>query len=70
MSFGYGKTLCPVCYNGEDDYIFPDYGYWLNRLLYRFIPDKKNSKKEKFYDEIMLEHVFRIDENEIIHRNK
>jgi len=35
MTFGYGKTICPSCYEGEEKFIFFDEGYWLNRLLSR-----------------------------------
>ena len=34
MSFGYGETICPRCYEGEDEFIFPDMTLWLNRLLF------------------------------------
>jgi hypothetical protein len=33
MSFGFGKGICPSCYNGEDVFLFFDQSFWLNRLL-------------------------------------
>jgi len=33
MSFGYGKTICPRCYEGEKEFIFLDNSYILNRFL-------------------------------------
>jgi len=33
LTFGYGTTICPDCYEGEQPFIFLDEGYWLNRLL-------------------------------------
>lgn len=35
MTFGFGKSICPDCYKGEDDFLFPDASYVLNRLLLR-----------------------------------
>lgn len=35
MAFGYGETICPDCYEGEEKFIFFDESYWLNRLLSR-----------------------------------
>jgi len=34
-SFGFGKMICPDCYQGEEKWLFPDMTYWLNRLLFR-----------------------------------
>jgi len=33
MTFGYGTTICPSCYEGEKNFLCFDEGYWLNRLL-------------------------------------
>jgi len=32
LFFGYGKTICPDCYDGEQSFIFFDGRYWLNRI--------------------------------------
>ena len=32
LTFGYGKTICPNCYNNETEFISLDNAYWLNRL--------------------------------------
>jgi len=37
MCFGYGETICPDCYAGEQPYLFFDDGYWLNRLMARLL---------------------------------
>jgi len=46
MSFGFGETICPHCYDGEEHFIFLDKSYWLNRLLAWFIPDYDLTKTE------------------------
>jgi len=33
-SFGFGKMICPKCYRGEAEWLWPDMNYWLNRLLF------------------------------------
>ena len=66
MSFGYGETICPHCYTGEEDFIFLDSGYWLNRLISKFIKQGTRPQKLEDFDEIILEHVQRED-YEIIH---
>jgi len=37
LTFGYGTTICPDCYEGEEDFLRLDEGYWLNSLLSRLI---------------------------------
>ena len=36
-TFGFGRAFCPDCYRGEGDFIFFDDGFWLNRLMMRFM---------------------------------
>jgi hypothetical protein len=36
MSFGYGEAICPNCYNGEEQFIFFDKNYVLNRIMLNF----------------------------------
>jgi len=33
-SFGFGKMICPECYNGEAEWLFPDMSYCFNRWLF------------------------------------
>jgi len=33
MSFGFGESICPGCYDGEVSFLFFDGSYWLNRLM-------------------------------------
>ena len=33
LSFGFGKSICPRCYDGKRSFLFFDDGYWLNRLM-------------------------------------
>ena len=37
MFFGYGETICPNCYEGEQPYIFFEESYWLNRIIARLL---------------------------------
>ncbi len=60
MSFGYGKTICPNCYNGVEKIISLDQEYWLNRLLAKFIKKEPTSKKQEEYDEILLNHLLTV----------
>jgi len=32
MCFGFGTSICPDCYRGEQPFMFFDNGYWLNRI--------------------------------------
>ena len=43
MTFGFGTFICPVCYSGEEVFIFFDHRYWLNKIMIR------NSKYKKLY---------------------
>ena len=61
MSFGYGEAICPHCYTGEENFIFLDNGYWLNRLISKFIKQGTRPQKLEDFDEILLEHVHRED---------
>jgi len=57
LSFGYGETICPRCYDGEKQIIFLDDGYWLNRLLSNYIGRETVLDKQEDFDEILLEQV-------------
>lgn len=47
MAFGFGEIICPVCYNAEEEFMFIDTSYWLNRIM------AKNLKRYKIYSRIM-----------------
>ena len=70
MSFGYGETICPNCYDGENNFIFLDKSYWLNRLLSRNIEQDIPHKKLKDYDEILLERMMTAEDHQIIYQDK
>jgi hypothetical protein len=57
MSFGYGETICPNCYDGEKQFIFLDKGYWLNRLLSTYIGQETLVQEQDDFDEILLEQM-------------
>lgn len=57
MSFGYGKTLCPNCYNGVENFISLDQEYWLNRLLTKLIEKRPTYTDLEKYDEILLNYM-------------
>ncbi len=65
MSFGYGKTICPNCYNGVEKIISLDQGYWLNRLLSKLMDIEPTSKKQEKYDEILLNYQLTAVNDEI-----
>ena len=37
FTFGYGATVCPDCYRGEQPFVFFDDRFWMNRFLMRFV---------------------------------
>jgi len=47
MSFGYGETICPHCYDGEEKFILMDTGYWLNRFLSTFMEQETRIQKRE-----------------------
>jgi hypothetical protein len=53
MSFGYGTGICPSCYDNEENFLFLDKEYWLNRILIRLYK-KEYEKQHDEYDEILL----------------
>ena len=57
LSFGYGKTICPTCYNGETEIISLDNGYWLNRLYSRISKMGTANLDHIVDEEIMDEHL-------------
>ena len=65
MTFGYGTTICPNCYNGEDKIISLDQEYWLNRLFSKIIEKEPTYKKQEEYDEILLNYLLNVRTDEI-----
>ena len=57
MSFGYGETICPRCYDGEKRIILLDDGYWLNRLLSTYFGRETVLDERDELDELLLDHV-------------
>ena len=68
MSFGYGKTICPNCYNGVEKIISLDQEYWLNRFLSKIIEKEPTFKKQEEYDEILLNYLLTVTNDEIIQK--
>ena len=42
MHFGYGKTICPDCYDKGSQLLEFDNSYWLNRFLIKKTRQNKN----------------------------
>ena len=45
MSYGYGETICPRCYDGEEKFIKMDRSYWLNRFLAAFMESEAKPRR-------------------------
>jgi hypothetical protein len=54
MSFGYGEIICPDCYQGENQFIFLDNSYWLNKFLSRMKRIKASTDEDEL-DNILLD---------------
>jgi predicted DsbA family dithiol-disulfide isomerase len=65
MSFGYGEVICPDCYNGEEQFIFLDKSYWLNRFLAHLLEPKTKQQEKHLNDQPLLEEAFNQSEVEI-----
>ena len=55
MSFGYGKAICPDCYDGEQPFIFLDEDFYLNRMMENIISKKASHKPAGDADSILHE---------------
>ena len=55
LTFGYGKVICPDCYDGEFESIFFDDSYLLNRLFMRSL-SKKHVFKEELFEDLSLDY--------------
>ena len=55
MSFGYGKAICPECYEGEQPFIFLDEDFYLNRVMKNLISKKASHKPAGGSDSILYE---------------
>jgi len=40
LFFGFGEIICPDCYEEDQQFLFLDNGYWLNRLTTRLNKQK------------------------------
>jgi hypothetical protein len=67
MSFGFGKVICPLCYNGEKDFVFPDNRYFLNRLISRLNRNKTKEKRDELLEDLLFENFHYYEDNEIAH---
>jgi hypothetical protein len=47
MTFSYGETICPDCYNGEKQFLFHDQDYWLNWLTTKLVNHKEPEPEEE-----------------------
>jgi hypothetical protein len=45
LSFGFGKTICPECYEGEHEFLIIDKDYFLNRIIRSFSKREEHSPK-------------------------
>jgi hypothetical protein len=50
MTFGYGEAICPDCFQGEQQFLFYDQTYWLNRLTAKLINHKQETPEPEPYD--------------------
>jgi hypothetical protein len=64
MSFGFGEIICPNCYNHEEEFIFLDESYLLNKLIVKNVNPQKVYRKmtsiESTKREIFLNHEDKI----------
>jgi hypothetical protein len=65
MSFGYGESICPDCYDGEQPFIFLDDSFWLNRVLARCARPKMTKRKDDSIGQMLLDQAFVKPEMEI-----
>jgi len=70
MSFGYGETICPRCYDGEEKFILMDKSYWLNRFLSTFMEQETRIQKQEDYDDILLAQINTAEDYEIIYQEE
>jgi len=51
-SFGYGKTICPDCYRGQNELIYLNDNFFLNRIMNKkkglYVPFK--SRQQRLHD--------------------
>jgi len=54
--FGFGKSICPDCYQGERSFLFFDQSYWLNRIITRFLNYDPTLPEPLQFDPALMEH--------------
>ena len=57
MSFGYGKAICPNCYDGEARFIFYDKNYWLNRILEKIVKKLDTRSQHELSNHVLTENL-------------
>ena len=56
FTFGYGATVCPDCYRGEQPFVFFDDRFWMNRVLLRFA-GQSGCRLESLYEDSVLDYL-------------
>ena len=54
MTFGYGEAICPDCYKGEQQFLFYDESYILNRLMIKLL-NQKTQEPEPYDPHLMVQ---------------
>jgi hypothetical protein len=67
MSFGYGVTICPRCYEGEKEFIFLDNSFILNRFLSLFSRRTVSVGMDEGVEDVLLGQDFEFHEQNIVH---
>lgn len=66
MSFGFGETICPTCYRGEQPFVFFDEKYWLNRIITHYMKQGTMHKELDPIDLVMFDMASQTVESETL----
>jgi predicted DsbA family dithiol-disulfide isomerase len=66
MFFGFGEIICPECYNGEQQFIFLEEKYWLNRITARLLNQRSSSATKPKMENAISYQPYEISEIDII----
>jgi len=66
MTFGYGATICPDCYDGEQPFLFFDDKYWLNRIMMKLLGQWEQNIENKFEDALLGQSTYEPFEIDIL----
>jgi hypothetical protein len=58
MTFGFGKSICPDSYRGEESFLFFDQRYWLNRIIARILNYMATPPEPTPLDSALLQHQY------------